>query len=121
METALRAAGICGTFRATSSAGDRTAEAGGVNGGPIDQNQFLCNRRAGFRAFVADVLLLLLRLPVQHLWTGLLTHRVGTNQPASRTVRRPRSGHRRVDPFGGESAVRIRDDLAQSCTPPGKP
>src|ERR1035437_3047869 len=59
----LGAAGICGTFRAANSAGDRAAEAGDFNGGPIAQNQFLCNGRTDFRHFVADGLL---RMSVQH-------------------------------------------------------
>ena len=52
METAGRAAGICGTFRAANSAGDRAAEAGDFNGGPIAQNQYLCNGGTDFRHLV---------------------------------------------------------------------
>ena len=57
METARRAAGICGPFRTANSAGNWAAENGGFNGGPIAQNQFLCNDRTDFRHFVGDVLL----------------------------------------------------------------
>ena len=46
---------------------------------------------------------------------------LSANQPASRTLRRPRSGHCRVDSFGGEPGLGIRAGLAQSGTPPGEP
>jgi len=40
METARRAAGICGIFCAANSADNRAAQAGDFHGGPIAQNQF---------------------------------------------------------------------------------
>ena len=75
METARRAAGICGTFRAANSAGDWAAEAGDFNGGPIAQNQFLCNGRTDFRHLVAD---LLLRMSFNIL--GLVFSLIGLSQ-----------------------------------------
>ena len=75
-----------------------------------------------FGILSADVLLLLLlRLSVQHPRTGLLAHRTVANQPASRTLRRPRPGHCRTDSFGSKPGFGIRSGLVQSCAPSGEP
>ena len=65
--------------------------------------------------------LLLLRMSVQPARAGLFAHRPVANQPASRTLRRPRPGHCRTDSFGCEPGFGIRAGLAQSCASPGKP